>query len=125
RRKCRAGEQTRIAQLRATWRGLARQGETRERRGDQQSYGRVRVRGLYRGEGQGSLSLMRYLPKSPAERQEMLAAVGVKSIDELFDCIPERYRLREALKLPGPLSEAEVISYFQDRAKENSAGYTS
>jgi len=33
--------------------------------------------------------------------------------------------LREALKLPGPLSEAEVISYFQDRAKENSFGYTS
>ena len=36
---------------------------------------------------------MRYLPKSPAERQEMLAAIGVKSIDELFSSIPERYRL--------------------------------
>jgi glycine dehydrogenase subunit 1 len=68
---------------------------------------------------------MRYLPKSPTERQEMLSAVGVKSINELFECIPERYRLREALKLPGPFSEAEVISYFQDRAKENSGGYTS
>ena len=68
---------------------------------------------------------MRYLPKSPTERQEMLSAVGVKSIHELFECIPERYRLREALKLPGPFSEAEVISYFQDRAKENSGGYTS
>src|SRR5215470_8677414 len=68
---------------------------------------------------------MRYLPKSPAERQEMLSAIGVKSINELFECIPERYRLREALKLPGPLSETEVISYFQDRAKENSFGYTS
>ena len=68
---------------------------------------------------------MRYLPKSPAERQEMLSAIGAKSINELFECIPERYRLREALKLPGPLSEAEVISYFQDRAKENSLGYAS
>jgi len=27
---------------------------------------------------------MRYLPKSPAERQEMLAAIGAKSIEELF-----------------------------------------
>ena len=27
---------------------------------------------------------MRYLPKSPAERQEMLAAIGAKSIDDLF-----------------------------------------
>ncbi len=68
---------------------------------------------------------MRYLPKSPAERQEMLAAIGVSSIDELFSSIPERYRLRQALKLPGPFSEAEVIDYFKARAAENSCGYTS
>jgi len=68
---------------------------------------------------------MRYLPKSPAERQEMLAAIGAKSIDELFETIPEKYRLRGALKLPGPFSEAEVIQYFKDRAGENSLGYTS
>ncbi len=68
---------------------------------------------------------MRYLPKSPAERQQMLSAIGAKSIEELFDSIPERYRLREALKLPPAHSEAEVISYFQTRAKENSTGYAS
>jgi glycine dehydrogenase subunit 1 len=68
---------------------------------------------------------MRYLPKSPAERQEMLAVIGSKSIEELFSSIPERYRLREALKIPGPYSEAEVIQYFKDRAAENSNGYTS
>ncbi|HUE57934.1 MAG TPA: aminomethyl-transferring glycine dehydrogenase subunit GcvPA [Candidatus Udaeobacter sp.] len=68
---------------------------------------------------------MRYLPKSPAERQEMLAAIGAKSIDELFSSIPERFRLREALKIPGPFSEAEVIQYFKERAAENSCGYTS
>src|SRR4030081_2066639 len=68
---------------------------------------------------------MRYLPKSPAERQEMLSAIGAKSIDELFSSIPERFRLREALKLPGPFSEAEIIRYFSERARENSRGYTS
>jgi len=68
---------------------------------------------------------MRYLPKSPAERQEMLAAIGAKSIDALFSSIPERFRLREALKIPGPYSEAEVIQYFKERAAENSNGYTS
>jgi glycine dehydrogenase subunit 1 len=67
---------------------------------------------------------MRYLPKSPAERQEMLAAIGAKSVEELFDCIPERFRLRDALKLPGPLSEAEVIGYFKERAGENALGYS-
>jgi len=68
---------------------------------------------------------MRYLPKSPAERQEMLTAIGAKSIEELFSSIPERYRLKQALKLPGPFSETEVIQYFKDRAGENSSGYTS
>ena len=68
---------------------------------------------------------MRYLPKSPAERQAMLAAIGAKSIDKLFESIPEKYRLREPLNLPGPLSEAEVIQYFKERANENSLGYTS
>ena len=68
---------------------------------------------------------MRYLPKSPAERQEMLSAIGADSIDELFSSIPERYRLRQALKLPGPFSEAEIIQYFTERAAENSRGYTS
>jgi glycine dehydrogenase subunit 1 len=68
---------------------------------------------------------MRYLPKSPAERQEMLSAIGAESIEELFSSIPARYRLREALNLPGPFSEAEIIQYFSDRAGENSRGYTS
>jgi glycine dehydrogenase subunit 1 len=68
---------------------------------------------------------MRYLPKSPTERQEMLAAIGAQSIDDLFSSIPQRYRLREALGLPGPFSEAEVIQYFKERAAENSVGYTS
>jgi glycine dehydrogenase subunit 1 len=68
---------------------------------------------------------MRYLPKSPAEREQMLAAIGAGSIEELFTSIPERFRLREALKLPGPLSEAEVIAYFKERAGENSVGYAS
>ena len=68
---------------------------------------------------------MRYLPKSPAERQEMLAAIGVKSVEELFRSIPEQYRLEQPLDLPGPLSESEVIAYFEKRAAENAVGYTS
>ncbi len=68
---------------------------------------------------------MRYLPKSPAERQEMLAAIGVKNVEELFSSIPEKYRLKKPLNLPGPFSEQEVIRYFQERAAENSLGYTS
>ena len=82
------------------------------------------LRSLYRGGKKRSLGLMRYLPKSPDERKEMLAVVGARSIDELFRSIPEQYRLKKALNLPGPFSEAEIIQYFKERAGENSLGYT-
>jgi glycine dehydrogenase subunit 1 len=68
---------------------------------------------------------MRYLPKSPAERREMLASIGARSIDDLFASIPEQFRLKAPLDLPGPLSEQEIIEYFRARAAENSCGYTS
>jgi glycine dehydrogenase subunit 1 len=68
---------------------------------------------------------MRYLPKSPSERHEMLEAIGVGSVEELFESIPKEFRLREALPLPGPLSEMEIIEYFQSCAAENARGYTS
>jgi glycine dehydrogenase subunit 1 len=68
---------------------------------------------------------MRYLPKSPSERREMLDAIGARSAADLFGSIPEQFRLQEPLRIPGPLSEAELIQYFRDRAAENSQGYTS
>src|SRR5947209_14002740 len=68
---------------------------------------------------------MRYLPKSPSERQQMLAAIGVRSMEELFTSIPAAHRLNRPLNLLGPLSEMEIIDYFRARAAENSCGYTS
>ena len=46
---------------------------------------------------------MRYLPKSPSERQEMLAAIGVQSVDELFQSIPEKFRFTQS---PSPARTA-------------------
>jgi glycine dehydrogenase subunit 1 len=68
---------------------------------------------------------MRYLPKSPAERQQMLAALGARSIEALFAAIPAEFQLKQALRLPGPLSEMEIIDYFRALAAENALGYTS
>ncbi|MBZ5643675.1 MAG: aminomethyl-transferring glycine dehydrogenase subunit GcvPA [Acidobacteriia bacterium] len=68
---------------------------------------------------------MRYLPKSTAERRDMLAAIGSKSIESLFASIPEQFRLKEPLRLPAAMSEQEIIDYFRARAAENSGGYTS
>jgi len=36
---------------------------------------------------------MRYLPKSPDERKQMLAEIGARSIDDLFAVIPAEYRI--------------------------------
>lgn len=68
---------------------------------------------------------MRYLPKGDSERKEMLHAIGVQSIGDLFRTIPEKFRLQHPLNLPGPLSEAEIIRYFRERASENARGYAS
>src|SRR5947199_7314670 len=66
---------------------------------------------------------MRYLPKSPADRQQMLREIGVRSIDELFSHIPAEYRLNRDLKITRAMSEAEIIEYFQQCAAESAAGY--
>ncbi len=66
---------------------------------------------------------MRYLPKSPADRQQMLREIGCKSIDDLFAPIPAEYRLKRDLKVPRQMAESEVVDYFRQRAEANAAGY--
>jgi len=67
---------------------------------------------------------MRYLPKSPADRELMLREIGVDSIDEFFKAIPGEYRLNRDLKIPRQMGESEIIDYFRQRSQENAAGYT-
>jgi len=66
---------------------------------------------------------MRYLPKSPADRAQMLREIGCKSIDDLFAPIPAEYRLTRDVKVPRQMAESEIIDYFHDRAAANAAGY--
>ncbi len=66
---------------------------------------------------------MRYLPNSPADRAAMLAATGHRTIEELFQQIPERLRLAGGLNLPGPLSESEILEFFRAAAAESSRDY--
>jgi glycine dehydrogenase subunit 1 len=66
---------------------------------------------------------MRYLPKSPADRAQMMREIGCKSIDDLFAPIPAEYRLTRDLKVPRQMAESEIIDYFHARADQNAAGY--
>src|SRR5262249_57522119 len=77
--------------------------------------GHRRLSGLHLRKTKGSLRLMRYRPKSPSERQEMMAAIGIQSVEELFHSIPASYRLKRPLQFPRPLSEMAIIDYFLPR----------
>ena len=68
---------------------------------------------------------MRYLPKSPADREAMLKAIGVRSIDDLFSPIPPEYRLSRDLNVQRQMAESEIVDWFKLRSKENGDGYTS
>ncbi len=61
---------------------------------------------------------MRFIPHTDAERTRMMAAIGIKSIDELFVDIPEQYRYPD-LQLPDPLTEMEVVRELEEIAAEN------
>jgi glycine dehydrogenase subunit 1 len=66
---------------------------------------------------------MRYLPKSPSDRETMLKEIGVSGIDELFSHIPAEYRLNRDLRVPRQMAESEIIDYFRQRSSEMAAGY--
>ena len=68
---------------------------------------------------------MRYLPKSPADREAMLKAIGLRSVDDLFAPIPAEYRLNRDLKIPRQMAESEIVDFFRQRSRENGDGYTS
>jgi glycine dehydrogenase subunit 1 len=68
---------------------------------------------------------MRYLPKSSAERQQMLAEIGASAIDELFAMIPAEYRLDRDLAVPRAHAESEIIDYFKAAGAKNATDYAS
>ncbi len=66
---------------------------------------------------------MRYLPLTPDDRSDMLARVGVKDIDALFELIPADKRLAGDLDLPLRRTEMETQRLLTKMAEKNlSAG---
>ena len=58
-----------------------------------------------------------YLPLTDQDRREMLAAIGVGSVEDLFSDIPAAVRLENNLNLPAAMSESEVCNapHCQDK----------
>ena len=49
------------------------------------------------------MALSPYLPNTDADRRAMLQEIGVSSVEELFQDVPEKFR-NVSFKLPPPLS---------------------
>jgi len=62
---------------------------------------------------------MAYIPHTSQDIKEMLAAIGKKSLEELFQGIPEDVRLQGEYNLPSKLSEPEVLCCLQKLATKN------
>lgn len=58
----------------------------------------------------------KYLPLIPADRDAMLGAIGVSSVDALFEDVPPPMRLERPLDLPPPLPEAELMEHLRGLA---------
>lgn len=60
-----------------------------------------------------------YIPTTPDELQEMLGAIGVKTIDDLFAEIPPELRLQGELNLPAGMSESEMTRKVTRLSEKN------
>src|SRR4029079_162423 len=62
----------------------------------------------------------RHIGPSPAHVAEMLATLGLSSLDDLIDrCVPQSIRSSKPLALPRPLSEAEQLEQLAALASKN------
>jgi len=62
---------------------------------------------------------MSFLSLTEQDRGQMLEAIGVDSVDELFEQIPAGVRLGRALALESPLSEPELVAHLSELASRN------
>jgi glycine dehydrogenase subunit 1 len=62
---------------------------------------------------------MPYVPHTPQERQAMLDAIGVASVEELFDRVPPELRLNRELNLPPAMGELELAAHAAGLAAGN------
>jgi glycine cleavage system P protein (glycine dehydrogenase) subunit 1 len=62
---------------------------------------------------------VRYIALTDTDREQMLAAVGVPTVEELFRDIPAGVRLDRPLDLEPPLAEPEIVAHLERLAARN------
>lgn len=60
-----------------------------------------------------------YLPHTEADRRKMLEALGVSSVEDLFEDIPREVRQGQGRGLPGPLAEDGLVRHLTSLSEQN------
>jgi glycine dehydrogenase subunit 1 len=60
-----------------------------------------------------------YLSLTDADREAMLERIGISSVEDLFQDIPERVRFRGELDIDPALSEPELVAHLEELAARN------
>ncbi|HEV2471284.1 MAG TPA: aminomethyl-transferring glycine dehydrogenase subunit GcvPA [Chthonomonadales bacterium] len=63
---------------------------------------------------------MTYISNTPADREAMLASIGITSIEDLLEPLPKSIRLRNPLNMPEPLNELSLVRHLAGLASRNS-----
>src|SRR5580693_10096169 len=62
---------------------------------------------------------MAFIPHTEADVAEMLAAIGVSRIEQLFDEIPASLRVRSLAGIPAALNEMQIGKLMSERAQRD------
>ena len=62
---------------------------------------------------------MNFVPNTDSQQEQLLARIGVKSVEDLFEDIPKEIRLNRSLDIRGGMSEQELVKHVQGLANIN------
>ena len=62
---------------------------------------------------------MNYISLSDKDKKEMLDKIGISTVDELFNSVPESIKLKKFLDVPVALSEPELVNKLKEIAGKN------
>ncbi len=63
---------------------------------------------------------MSYIPHTVQDIEQMLKVIGKKTLDELFQDIPNQLRMKGEYQIPTAMSEPELLQHAQNLCKKNS-----
>ena len=66
----------------------------------------------------------RFIPMTETDREEMLKAIGISSVDELFADIPEKVRFQGEYKIKKAKSESSLTKELKQIAAKNADART-